>query len=238
MGKYHQQMNAKRAATGGAAVTGLSEGALVEHICLVVPKLMEKHNLGVLGGAPAGAGGMGAGGGGAPVTSAAQAAARQQQHMQQQQQMQQQQPRKQQQQQQQQQHMQPTQQQQQQQQLTPQQEQQQQMQQRIAAAGAEAMAAYWRRLGELRGAYLPRLRQTFELAKKKASGSNNNKKAEQFLQWMSVTLIPMLQQTEGSPFGLAKFLPEELNSLVRRLYKLWGLYKLDPHSLKAPGFNP
>jgi hypothetical protein len=154
--------------------------------------------------------------------SATQSAAREQQQRTQQrtQQQQQQQPqpqpqhqqRHQQQQHQQKQHMQPTQQQQ---QLTQQQQPQQQhaaMQRRIVAAGEEPMTAYWKRLGDLRAAYLSRVRQAYELAKKQSASSVvrwiHTKKAEQLISWMSATLIPMLQQTEGSPCGVAKFTPE------------------------------
>jgi hypothetical protein len=83
------------------------------------------------------------------------------------------------------------------------------------------MTAYWKRLGELEGGRAGSAcgrPSSTSRTKLKASGSSNNKKAEQFLQWMSVTLIPMLQQTEGSPCGLAKFFPEELTNLAGRLY--------------------
>jgi hypothetical protein len=99
----------------------------------------------------------------------------------------------------------------------------QQQQQRIAAVGAEQMAVYWSRLGVLRAAYLPRLRQTFELAKKRTFDATAAKRAEQVLAWMSNMLLPMLQQTETVPFGGARFTPEELNILEDQIKRLMSM---------------
>lgn len=85
------------------------------------------------------------------------------------------------------------------------------------------MAAYWNRLAEMRVAYLPRLRQTYELAKRKASGLSSSKKTEQFLVWIGAKLIPLLQQSEGAPCALAKFTAEELNNLEEDIKKLMAL---------------
>ena len=86
------------------------------------------------------------------------------------------------------------------------------------------MAAYWTRLGEMRGAYLPRAKQTMELLKKKArSGADDSaqkKNAERFLQWMSAHLVPMLSQTAEAPCASAKFCMAELEQLDAQMKKL------------------
>jgi hypothetical protein len=92
------------------------------------------------------------------------------------------------------------------------------------AGGVMEMAAYWTRLGEMRGAYLPRAKQTMELLKKKArSGADDStqkKNAERFLQWMSAHLVPMLSQTAEAPCASAKFCMAELEQLDAQMKKL------------------
>jgi len=92
------------------------------------------------------------------------------------------------------------------------------------AGGVMEMAAYWTRLGEMRGAYLPRAKQTMELLKKKArSGADDStqkKNAERFLQWMSAHLVPMLSQTAEAPCASAKFCMAELEQLDSQMKKL------------------
>ena len=92
------------------------------------------------------------------------------------------------------------------------------------AGGVMEMAAYWTRLGEMRGAYLPRAKQTMELLKKKArSGADDStqkKNAERFLQWMSAHLVPMLSQTAEAPCASAKFNMAELEQLDAQMKKL------------------
>ena len=92
------------------------------------------------------------------------------------------------------------------------------------AGGVMEMAAYWTRLGEMRGAYLPRAKQTMELLKKKArSGADDStqkKNAERFLQWMSAHLVPMLSQTAEAPCASAKFSMAELDHLDAQMKKL------------------
>lgn len=93
-----------------------------------------------------------------------------------------------------------------------------------SAGGVMEMAAYWTRLGEMRGAYLPRAKQTMELLKKKArSGADDSaqkKNAERFLQWMSAHLVPMLSQTAEAPCASAKFCMAELEQLDAQMKKL------------------
>jgi hypothetical protein len=76
----------------------------------------------------------------------------------------------------------------------------------------------------MRGAYLPRAKQTRELLKKKArSGANDStqkKNAERFLQWMSAHLVPMLSQTAEAPCASAKFCMAELEQLDAQMKKL------------------
>jgi hypothetical protein len=93
------------------------------------------------------------------------------------------------------------------------------VQQRIAAAGPARMAAYWTRVGELRAAYLPILMQGMDVFSEGVK-KGEQKKSDQLFTWMRTTAIPMLQQTEGSPCGLAKFTPEELHSLGEELEEL------------------
>ena len=81
------------------------------------------------------------------------------------------------------------------------------------AAAAAAAAGYWKRLGELRAEYLPRVKERYEVLKKKAKGLNSTEQAHEFLSWMNLFLIATLQQTEESPYALAKFTLEELNDL-------------------------
>ena len=92
------------------------------------------------------------------------------------------------------------------------------------AGSVMEMAAYWKRLGEMRGAYLPRAKQTMELLKKKArSGADDSaqkKNAERFLQWMSAHLVPMLSQTAEAPCASAKFCMAELEQLDAQMKKL------------------
>ena len=93
-----------------------------------------------------------------------------------------------------------------------------------SAGGVMEMAAYWTRLGEMRGAYLPRAKQTMELLKKKArSGADDSaqkKNAERFLQWMSAHLVPMRSQTAEAPCTSAKFCMAELEQLDAQMKKL------------------
>ena len=87
------------------------------------------------------------------------------------------------------------------------------------------MAAYWKRLGEMRGAYLPRAKQTMELLKKKAkSGADDvnarTRNAEKFLRWFGSHLVPMLSQTAEAPCASAKFTMAELDHLDAQMKKL------------------
>ena len=92
------------------------------------------------------------------------------------------------------------------------------------AGSVMEMAAYWKRLGEMRGAYLPRAKQTMELLKKKAkSGADDSKQkqnAEKFLQWLGSHLVPMLSQTAEAPCASAKFSMAELDHLDAQMKKL------------------
>ena len=95
---------------------------------------------------------------------------------------------------------------------------------RGGVGGVMEMAAYWTRLGLMRGAYLPRAKQTMELLKKKARSSADDsaqkKNAERFLQWMSEYLVPMLSQTAEAPCASAKFSMDELERLDAQMKKL------------------
>ena len=85
------------------------------------------------------------------------------------------------------------------------------------------MAQYWKRLGDMRRAYLPRARQTLELLKKKAKGAGSQvtkNNAERFLNWMQTHLIPMLSQTAESPCAGAEFTIAELTRLDGQMKKL------------------
>ena len=86
--------------------------------------------------------------------------------------------------------------------------------------GVMEMAAYWTRLGLMRGAYLPRAKQTMDLLKKKARHSAQRQNAERFLQWMSEYLVPMLSQTAEAPCASAKFSMDELERLDAQMKKL------------------
>jgi hypothetical protein len=93
---------------------------------------------------------------------------------------------------------------------------------RIAAAGPAGMAAYWTRVGELRAKHLPEMTQAHAYGSEHmAKGAQfTTQKAEQLFSWMSTTAIPMLQQMEASPCGLAKFTLEELDSLEEQVKKM------------------
>jgi hypothetical protein len=93
------------------------------------------------------------------------------------------------------------------------------------AGSVMEMAAYWKRLGEMRGAYLPRAKQTMELLKKKAKSGADDKNtqkrnAEKFLQWLGSHLVPMLSQTAEAPCASAKFSMAELDHLDAQMKKL------------------
>jgi hypothetical protein len=93
------------------------------------------------------------------------------------------------------------------------------------AGSVMEMAAYWKRLGEMRGAYLPRAKQTMELLKKKAKSGADDKNtqkrnAEKFLQWFGSHLVPMLSQTAEAPCASAKFSMAELDHLDAQMKKL------------------
>lgn len=92
------------------------------------------------------------------------------------------------------------------------------------AGSVMEMAAYWKRLGEMRGAYLPRAKQTMELLKRKAKNgaddSTTKRNAEKFLQWFSAHLVPMLSQTAEAPCASAKFSMAELDHLDAQMKKL------------------
>ena len=93
------------------------------------------------------------------------------------------------------------------------------------AGSVMEMAAYWKRLGEMRGAYMPRAKQTMELLKKKAkSGADyknaQKRNAEKFLQWFGSHLVPMLSQTAEAPCASAKFSMAELDHLDAQMKKL------------------
>jgi hypothetical protein len=80
------------------------------------------------------------------------------------------------------------------------------------------MAAYWKRLQEMRTAYLPQLQQTFVHVQRKAQESGasagpGKERAAQFLLWMDTSLIPTLQQTAEHPFAKSKHTAEELDTL-------------------------
>ena len=104
--------------------------------------------------------------------------------------------------------------------------QQLQMHQRIGAAGPARMAAYWKRVGELRAEYLPRMTQANECmldARKdrvSEGGGGYTKKGERLFSWISTTAMPMLQQREWSPCGSAQFTAEELDTLEEKLESL------------------
>jgi len=92
-----------------------------------------------------------------------------------------------------------------------------------APAAVHEMAAYWKRLGEMRAAYLARARQTLELLGKKAEkspGTQTAKNAEKFMHWMSTHLVPMLSQTAEAPFAGAKFTMAELDQISAQMTKL------------------
>lgn len=84
------------------------------------------------------------------------------------------------------------------------------------------MAAYWKRLGEMRGAYLPRAKQTLEQLKKKARAANGvvAKNAQKFILWLNTVIIPMLSQTAEMPCPTAKFTTAELDQLDAQMKKL------------------
>lgn len=85
------------------------------------------------------------------------------------------------------------------------------------------MAQYWKRLGEMRGAYLPRAKQTMELLRKKNKSSASEvqkRNADRFLQWMSAYLVPVLSQTAETPCETAKFTMAELEQLDAQMKKL------------------
>jgi hypothetical protein len=77
----------------------------------------------------------------------------------------------------------------------------------------------------MRGAYLPRAKQTMELLKKKAKSGADDKNtqkrnAEKFLQWLGSHLVPMLSQTAEAPCASAKFSMAELDHLDAQMKKL------------------
>ena len=85
------------------------------------------------------------------------------------------------------------------------------------------MATYWKRLGDMRGAYLPRARQTLDVLRKKARDSESTTtrtNATRFHTWMETHLIPMLTQTAEKPCPGAKFTLTELAQLDGQMKKL------------------
>jgi hypothetical protein len=91
-----------------------------------------------------------------------------------------------------------------------------------ATSSVHEMAAYWKRLGEMRGAYLPRAKQTLEQLKKKARAANGvvAKNAQKFTHWLNTVIIPMLSQTAEMPCPAAKFTAAELDQLEAQMKKL------------------
>jgi hypothetical protein len=56
LSKVEQAIAAKQAAAGGAAVTGLGDAALVQHVSMLVSKMLQKAGMAITGG---GAGALG-----------------------------------------------------------------------------------------------------------------------------------------------------------------------------------
>jgi hypothetical protein len=88
----------------------------------------------------------------------------------------------------------------------------------------EELVGYWKRLGELRVAYLPRVRQTLPLLQKYARGAGPVAvNAGNFARMTEQTLIPLLSQTADEPMMSAKFTADELAALEGHVKKLVAL---------------
>ena len=86
------------------------------------------------------------------------------------------------------------------------------------------LVQYWKRLGELRVAYLPRVRQTLPMLQKYSRGVGQvAANAGNFAKMTEHTLIPLLSQTADEPMMTAKFTMDELAALEGHVKKLVAL---------------
>ena len=103
---------------------------------------------------------------------------------------------------------------------------QQRREQSAAAATAGAglgTPAYWQRVGEMRGAYLPRIKQTVEYMLRTGVSRARDASAstsERLLHFMTSSLIPMLEQTADRPCAAATFKAGELETLDAKIRQL------------------
>ena len=85
------------------------------------------------------------------------------------------------------------------------------------------LVQYWKRLGELRVAYLPRVRQTLPMLQKYSRGVGQVAANGNFAKMTEHTLIPLLSQTADEPMMTAKFTMDELAALEGHVKKLVAL---------------